>query len=116
MEMERFVKENKLQNEEEWQDVLVDPENRRFIKTKEVYGRRYLRLLKDTFPTPLESSERCFGRAMRSLDIIKELSDQLEAKSILIVSHNRILKYFCGRFNKGRASRLANCEMREMMF
>jgi hypothetical protein len=35
---------------------------------------------------------------------MKELADQVKASKILIVSHNRILKYLDGRHYKGRAT------------
>ena len=61
------------------------------------------------FPTPLENSERCFNRAMEALERIKEIVEKGGYRSILVVSHNRILKYLDGRFSKGRATSFENC-------
>jgi len=62
-----------------------------------------LKVLEEIFPTPLESSERCFKRAMKAMERMKQISEEIEASKILVVSHNRILKYMDGRYNKGRA-------------
>lgn len=68
------------------------------------------------FPTPLESSERCFNRAMKALERMKEITEEVEASKVLVVSHNRILKYMDGRYNKGRAPSFENCEIRRLAF
>lgn len=68
-----------------------------------------MKILENIFPTPLENSQRCFNRAMRALDRMKELVEENGARKILVFSHNRILKYMDGRFSKGRGSSFENC-------
>jgi hypothetical protein len=45
----------------------VDLEYREDILKKEIYGLRYMAILRKIFPVPLESSERCFDRSLRAL-------------------------------------------------
>lgn len=67
--MERFVleKRDQIKNEEEWQDAQVDAEYREDILKKEIYGLRYMAILRKIFPVPLENSDRCFDRSLRAL-------------------------------------------------
>ena len=66
------MKENKrVSDEKHWQDAFVDDDHHSFISKTEAYGHRYLKVLEQIFPTPLESSERCFNRAMKALDRMK---------------------------------------------
>jgi hypothetical protein len=44
-----------------------------------------------------------------ALEIMKRITDKLQAKKVLVVSHNRILKYLDGRFSKGRGISFQNC-------
>lgn len=75
-----------------------------------------MKILESIFPTPLENSERCFGRAMLALEIMKEIIQREKGTKVLLVSHNRILKYLDGRFSKGRATSFGNCEIRKLIF
>lgn len=59
-------------------------------------------ILKKIFPTPLENRDRCFSRALEGLELMKEIVLREKAQKVLMVSHNRILKYLDGRFAKGR--------------
>lgn len=105
-EMDRFLQEKRgqLRSEEEWQDAQVDPDYREDILRKESYGLRYMGILRKIFPVPLESSERCFDRSLRALELMKHHTSRLQAERILVVSHNRVLKYLDGRFAKGKAT------------
>jgi hypothetical protein len=47
---------------------------------------------------------------------MKQHSNRLRAERILVVSHNRVLKYLDGRFSKGKATSFENCEMRKLIF
>lgn len=49
---------------------------------------------------------------MEAIKIIKNLCLENKWEKILIVSHNRILKYVSGRENGGKVPGLANCEIR----
>jgi len=40
---------------------------------------------------------------------MKQHSDRLRAERILVVSHNRVLKYLDGRFSKGKVTSFENC-------
>jgi hypothetical protein len=40
---------------------------------------------------------------------MKQHSNRLMAERILVVSHNRVLKYLDGRFSKGKATSFENC-------
>lgn len=73
-------------------------------------------ILESIFPTPLESSERCFGRSQRALEIIKDIMKNLKASRAMVVSHNRILRYMDGRHCNGRSNRFENCEIRNILF
>jgi hypothetical protein len=61
-------------------------------------------ILHKIFPVPLENSDRCFDRSLRALELMKLHRTRLQAERILVVSHNRVLKYLDGRFAKGKAT------------
>lgn len=47
---------------------------------------------------------------------MKHRSVRLQAERILVVSHNRVLKYLDGRFARANATSFENCEMRKLTF
>ena len=74
-----------------------------------------MKILDEIFPTPLECSHRCFQRTMQVIQEIKKISKEEKAQKVLIVSHNRVLKYIVGRFTAGKAQSLLNCEIRHVI-
>lgn len=56
-----------------WQDILVDPDLREQIDKSKPCGSRYLQLLENIFPQPLESSERCLDRVQRTLTEMRKI-------------------------------------------
>ena len=46
---------------------------------------------------------------MRALDRMKEIVDDTKVEKVLVFSHNRVLRYIDGRYNKGRGRCFENC-------
>lgn len=95
-----------------WQDSLVDDNIKHLVESEQKDGFRYLRALDIVFPQPLEHRDLCYRRSMEAVGTIKDICRRRGFHRVLVVSHNRILKYVSGREDKGRVPGLANCEVR----
>jgi hypothetical protein len=55
---------------ENWQDPFIDHEFINKINKQEKAGERYLQLLKNVFPIPLERAEKCMERSVDAFRMI----------------------------------------------
>lgn len=90
----------------------MDDHLRHLIDREQKDGYRYLKILDQVFPEPLEHRDLCYRRSMESISAIKDICRREGLNKVLVVSHNRVLKYISGRETKGRVPGLANCEVR----